>query len=443
MRCVPVIQVSLARSFRRSPPRSFANVQVPRTTPIVPRRRSCPSLIRNAHSWFRFLWLAVTLLPWTAGAVELAPGDMVLFSTGWPCGIYRLDPVTLAPTQISDCLGFGGGAHHMTVDRRGRLFVTDEARGIVEVSPATGARSVLMPVETLGGPPRGIGKEADGMILVTLQTTPPRLVRIDADTRALKIVTEGGLLIAPTGVDVAPDGAILVADQNARVNPITNLQSVGGLVRVDPGTGAQTLVAADPSYYFPQDLVCMGGDSVWLVNKGRTLRSIGGVLTITRLSDGVTAEAPVGFFNSQGIALLSNGSIAYSGCQPVSGDCQYPYVAVYGSGASLGGYMGTLAVVPEREIPKAAVLAPAMPNPFAASTALSFSLAKTGAVELAIYSVDGRRVATLEDGTLAAGPHKVTWGGMDASGRMVRPGVYFARLRSAEGGFARTLMLIR
>ncbi len=322
--------------------------------------------------------------------MELAPGDIVLFSTGSPCGIYRLDPVTLAPTQISDCLGFGGGAHPMTVDRRGRLFVIDEVRGIVEVLPATGVRSVFVPVETLGGPPRGIGKETDGDILVTLQTAPPRLVRIDADTGALTVVAEGGLLIAPTGLDVAPDGAILVADQNARANPTTNLQSVGGLVRIDPGTGAQTLVAADPLYYFPQDLAFVGRDSVWIANRGRTLGSIGGELTITRLSDGVTAEAPVGSFNSQGIALLSNGYVAYSGCQPVHGGCQYPYVAVFGSGTALGGYMGTLAVVPERETPRATLLAPAMPNPFAANTTLSFSLAETGAVELAIYSVDGR-----------------------------------------------------
>jgi hypothetical protein len=402
-----------------------------------------PMLIWNASSWLRLLWLCVTLVPGVALAVELAPGDIVLFSTGWTCGIYRLDPVTLAPTQISDCLGFGGGAHHMTVDPRGRLFVTDEVRGVVEVTPATGAKSVLVPVETLGGPPRGIGKLVDGDLLVTLQTTPPRLVRIDTDNGAITVVTEGGLLRAPTGVDVAPDGTILVADQDARVNPITNMQSVGGLVLVDPGTGAQTLLAADPLFHFPQDLACIGGDSIWIVNKGRTLRSIGGELTITRLSDGVTAKAPVGFFNSQGIAPLSNGCIAYSGCQPVSGDCQYPYVAVYGNGAALSNYMGTLTVVPDQVIPTTTALGPAIPNPFARGTTLSFSLAKSGAVELAIYSVDGRRVTTLENGTLGAGPHTVMWSGTDGGGRSVRPGVYYARLRSAEGRFARTMVLIR
>lgn len=400
-------------------------------------------LLRNSGAWSRLLWLFLTLVPGVAMAVELSPGDIVLYSTGWTSGIYRLDAVTLAPTRISDCLGFGGEVHRMTVDRRGRLFVTDEVRGIVEVAPATGARSVLVPVEALGGPPRGIGREASGDLLVTLQTTPARLVRIDATTGALSVVTEGGLLLAPTGVDVAPDGSILVADQNARINPITGVQSVGGLVRVDPGTGAQALIAADPLFYFPQDLACIGGDSVWIVNKGRTLRSIGGALTITRLSDGVTSEAPVGFFNSQGIARFADGGVAYSGCQPVHGDCAYPYVAVYGTGTALGDYMGALTTVPEREVLNAPALAPAMPNPFAGSTTLRFNLAGTGAVELAIYSVDGRRVATLEDGILAAGPHRVTWVGMDDRGRLVRPGVYYARLESAEGRFARTLVLIR
>lgn len=399
--------------------------------------------IRNAGTWLRLLWFSVSLVPGVALAVELAPGDIVLFSPGWPCGIYRLDPVTLAPTPISGCLGFGGEAHHMTVDGRGRLFVTDAVRGIVEVSPATGARSVLVPVDTLGGPPRGLGREASGDLLVTLQSTPPRLVRIDADTGELTVVTEGGLLIAPTGVDVAPDGEIVVADQNARVVPNTNVQSVGSLVRVDPGTGAQTLLAANESFFFPQEVVYVGSDSIWVVNKGRTLRSIGGALTITRRSDGATALAPVGYFNSQGIARLADGRIAYSGCEPIHGDCGYPFVKVYENGASLFGYMGTLAVVPERDVPGTTALAPAMPNPFTGSTTLGFNLARAGDVELAIYSVDGRRVATLENGTLAAGPHKVTWRGTDASGRSVPPGAYYARLSGAEGRFARMLVLIR
>ncbi len=352
--------------------------------------------------------------------------------------------MTLAPTEVSGCLGFGSGVHHVTVDRRGRLLVTDEVRGIVEVSAATGARTVIVPVETLGGPPRGIAHEAGGDILVSVQTTPPRLLRIDADTGVPAIVTEGGFLVGPTGLDVTPDGTILVADQSTpTVAPIPNRLSLGALVRVDPATGAQTRVAADPFYEAPQAVAYVGGDSAWIVSRGLTLRSAGGAMTITRLSDGATAQAPVGYSDSKGVALLPGGRIAYSGCGGVSGDCFYPYVAVYGGDAWLSGYMGTLTVVPEREAPKAPLLAPATPNPFATGTTLGFSLAQAGAVELAVYSVDGRRVATLVNGSLEAGFHQATWDGTDARGRSVRSGMYYARLSCAEGRSTRALALIR
>ncbi len=73
-------------------------------------------------------------------------------------------------------------------------------------------------------------------------------------------------------------------------------------------------------------------------------------------------------------------------------------------------------------------LAPAMPNPFFASTALRFSLAQPGRIELTVYSVDGRRVRSLTSGMHAAGDHQVEWDGRDDAGRPVREGVYYARL---------------
>jgi sugar lactone lactonase YvrE len=373
-----------------------------------------------------------------AFAAELHPGDIVLFSGS---GIFRLDPVTLAPTQISDHLGFGSEIHHMTVDGLGRLLITDEARGIVEVAPATGSRTILVPVETLGGPPRGITHDADGSILVTVQTTPPRVLRIASDGQSFAIVTEGGFLIAPTGLDVASDGTILVADQGLpTTDPIPNLLSIGALVRVDASTGAQTLVAADPFFQAPQEVACVSPDSVWIANRGLGLRTTGGGFTITRVSDGATVRAGP-FGASTGVAVLPSGGVVLSGCVAVHGDCSSSYVSV--NSTWLDGYLGTLAVVPELKIPQATTLAPAIPNPFAASTALTFSLVMPGNVELAIYSVDGRRVVSLEHGSLPAGPHKTSWDGTDDRGHLVRPGMYYARLTSAEGRFTRALVLIR
>ena len=45
-------------------------------------------------------------------------------------------------------------------------------------------------------------------------------------------------------------------------------------------------------------------------------------------------------------------------------------------------------------------------------------------VELAIYALDGRRMATVPQGLQTAGPQRVRWDGRDAEGRALPPGVY-------------------
>jgi flagellar hook assembly protein FlgD len=76
-----------------------------------------------------------------------------------------------------------------------------------------------------------------------------------------------------------------------------------------------------------------------------------------------------------------------------------------------------------------AVLAAAQPNPFAAATTFEARLA-TGADEarLTIYDALGRSVATLTDGPLAAGRHRLQWDGRTTGGEPAPAGVYFARL---------------
>lgn len=98
-------------------------------------------------------------------------------------------------------------------------------------------------------------------------------------------------------------------------------------------------------------------------------------------------------------------------------------------------------VVPAGVAPPAPLVtafAPPGPNPFSRVTALSFSLAKAGEVELAIFSVDGRKVATIAQGVREAGEHRFVWEGAGA-----RPGLYFARLTTPDGHFRRTLVLTR
>ena len=68
------------------------------------------------------------------------------------------------------------------------------------------------------------------------------------------------------------------------------------------------------------------------------------------------------------------------------------------------------------------------PNPFNPHTVIAFELARGGRTTLRVYDIQGRLVATLLDGALPAGPHRVSWSGQDKSGREAASGIYFYRL---------------
>ena len=70
------------------------------------------------------------------------------------------------------------------------------------------------------------------------------------------------------------------------------------------------------------------------------------------------------------------------------------------------------------------------PNPFDASTVITYALREHAHVRLSIYDVLGRRVATLVDAQQRSGTHQVTWDGRGEAGEAVRPGFYFYRLES-------------
>jgi hypothetical protein len=85
---------------------------------------------------------------------------------------------------------------------------------------------------------------------------------------------------------------------------------------------------------------------------------------------------------------------------------------------------------PGGQPPVALELGPIGPNPAhsGGTTIVAFALPKAGAVTLAILDLSGRQVRTLAAGDFNAGRHSVSWDGRDASGGVVRPGVYLVRL---------------
>jgi hypothetical protein len=69
------------------------------------------------------------------------------------------------------------------------------------------------------------------------------------------------------------------------------------------------------------------------------------------------------------------------------------------------------------------------PNPVRRDVLFSFDLPSRGSVELRVYDVQGRLVATPLRGIHESGRITATWGGFGRSGSKIPPGVYLAELR--------------
>jgi hypothetical protein len=73
----------------------------------------------------------------------------------------------------------------------------------------------------------------------------------------------------------------------------------------------------------------------------------------------------------------------------------------------------------------------AKPNPFGASTELSYTLPERGRLRLGVYDVQGRQVEQIADGIQSSGRHTARWDGRSAGRKSLPAGVYFVRLEFA------------
>ena len=82
------------------------------------------------------------------------------------------------------------------------------------------------------------------------------------------------------------------------------------------------------------------------------------------------------------------------------------------------------------------------PNPFSERTTIFYTLPATGFVELAIYDVNGRRIATPLRRFAGAGMSSVVWDPRHTDHGALESGVYFARLEFMGRIIARRILLL-
>jgi hypothetical protein len=179
---------------------------------------------------------------------------------------------------------------------------------IIRVDPASGAQAVV----SAGGElvdPAGIAVAPDGTLFVVENVgigpaRDPAVVRIDPATGAQSVVTRGGNLCYPFGIALEPNGVLVVTDFGdlivAGQPQIDCPQNFGAVYRVNPGTGAQSVLSVNQ-----------------VLNPGNLLRGVfgaavepgGGVLVVNQ-TGAQAAVAALNPANGEQTAVTPNSTTA-------------------------------------------------------------------------------------------------------------------------------------
>jgi sugar lactone lactonase YvrE len=173
--------------------------------------------------------------------------------------IVRVDPSTGAQTTVAEDglldLPFG-----IAIERDGGVVVTNRmepgripaictpAGTVVRIDPATGAQDEVANADHIAWP-LGIAVASDGGLVVANECPGGAgLVGVDPFAGDQIDITGNGdqdVLVTPERVAFDPAGALLVSDFNLGAD------DDGGIARVDPETGAQTLVRSGELFNHP------------------------------------------------------------------------------------------------------------------------------------------------------------------------------------------------
>ena len=171
----------------------------------------------------------------------------------------------------------------------GDIIVADRATGLIFVDHVTGAQHVLSATDAY----IDVASNSAGDVFALASNLPGSIYRIDTITGARSLLTTGGHLQSARTIDLSPDGALYVAREN----------STEGLIRVDPTSGIQTVVAGG----FIRAFVPAGA-GLGYVALGDS--PTGYHLYRVDLSSGqLTQVSNTGFENPGGLALDTSGNV--------------------------------------------------------------------------------------------------------------------------------------
>jgi sugar lactone lactonase YvrE len=258
----------------------------------------------------------------------------------WPGATARL---AVGVAVLASALGLptpaqaGPGSGPAPTANPTRIYVTDHSppdasvNGMVlEIDPGDGTRTLVSDNHSpVGGPdlqsPHGIALDADGNLIVAEKFTQPingvrvpSIIRIDRATGVRTLVSSntspaaGPDLGSPTSLAIEADGDIVVADSAAFP------QVGGGLIRVDPVTGARTTVsrnglpAGGAQFDNPSDVAVAANGDLYVVDMTGVLRVDPVTGARTRVSRNNSPAGAPTFVNPSYLTIDTDGDVLVS-----------------------------------------------------------------------------------------------------------------------------------
>lgn len=239
----------------------------------------------------------------------------------------------------------------------------------------------------------------------------------------------------------------------------SNFASPMGIYRVDPLTGAATLLfdTTTPGFRFfgldynPIDDHLYGYTEYGVSGLYRIDLDTGVMTRLTGTPPGVNGQGRALAVGNDTVYLLATRGddgepcFAYALAQGVGGNWTAftnPYPAHHNTGGATWIPPAGSSVGDAGAYTNPVRLAFAGEHPAAGEIALRFEVPAAGEVRLEIFDLSGRRTAVLLDRVVEAGENTITWDRGTARGDVAAAGVYFARLSAPLGESALRFVLV-
>ncbi len=139
---------------------------------------------------------------------------------------------------------------------------------------------------------------------------PGAIFLVNPTTGAQSILSQAGSFVEPDDVQIASDGTLWVADKGEDGQPATTLN--GKLIKVDPVTGAQSVVSAGGNMFNPTAIAVASNGFVFIADRGPTsaANADGRVIQVNPTTGAQTVITDANLLQEpRGIAVGADGTL--------------------------------------------------------------------------------------------------------------------------------------